>query len=103
MYILAKGQVEVLRWDSFRVAVLTEGQYFGEMAVLTTSIKNRRRTATVKALTYCDVRCIKSRDVKTLLEEHPIVREKLEKRTTERKNDLERLSNEFEEKQPKIK
>lgn len=33
MYIISKGEVEVIKYDTLRIAVLTEGNYFGEMAL----------------------------------------------------------------------
>jgi len=52
LYIITKGQVEVLRSDKrggreIRVAQLNEGQYFGEIGVLSQA----ERTATIQALT----------------------------------------------------
>ena len=43
MFILAKGMVEIIKWDSFRVGVLVEGQYFGEMAILGDGAEEAKR------------------------------------------------------------
>ncbi|HOJ52736.1 MAG TPA: cyclic nucleotide-binding domain-containing protein [Syntrophales bacterium] len=50
MYFLNTGSVEVIV-DERTVAVLAEGSAFGEMAL----IKNVKRNASVRALSYCDV------------------------------------------------
>ncbi len=55
MYILAKGTVEIVRYANATeeeiLRVLEEGNYFGEICVAA----NVRRTATVRAFTYCNL------------------------------------------------
>jgi glucose-6-phosphate 1-dehydrogenase len=51
MYILCRGQVEVLDPAGKRMNTLSEGSFFGEMGLLLAT----PRTATVKALTECDL------------------------------------------------
>lgn len=51
MFFLAKGTVEIVNSDGRVVATLTSGSYFGEIALVTTE----NRTASVRAVTYCDV------------------------------------------------
>ena len=55
MYILAKGMVEIIKWDSFRVGVLVEGQYFGEMAILGNGNDDAKRVSyfPILSLTFC--------------------------------------------------
>jgi hypothetical protein len=52
MYFISRGDVEVLGKDGGSVvAILHDGDFFGEMALLL----NRPRTATVRAVGYCDL------------------------------------------------
>ena len=51
MYIIDHGDAEVLGSQDLRIAQLGEGQCFGEIALLT----EVKRTADVKALSYCDL------------------------------------------------
>lgn len=52
MYFVRSGQVEVLATDGrTRIAVLTQGAYFGEIGLLLTD----RRTVSVRALTLCQL------------------------------------------------
>jgi len=73
-YILVRGKVEVLR-DKKRLAVLEDGDYFGEMALLS----NQPRNATVKTLT--DSVCLSlPRDLfERLLSTEPELRESIRK------------------------
>ncbi len=50
MYFLSKGSVEVIV-NQKQVAVLAEGSPFGETAL----IKNEKRNASIRAISYCDV------------------------------------------------
>uniref|UniRef100_A0A7S4R4R0 Cyclic nucleotide-binding domain-containing protein n=2 Tax=Alexandrium monilatum TaxID=311494 RepID=A0A7S4R4R0_9DINO len=55
MYFLHRGTVEVLVSGNAKpVATLISGSIFGEMALFGA----RRRTATVRALEFCDCRCV---------------------------------------------
>ena len=58
------------------------------------------QTATIKALTYCDVRSLKRKDFEMLAEQFPKVRANMIAVVESRKKELERLSNEFSEKRP---
>ena len=52
MYFIVKGELSVYHKDvGTKIATLTDGSYFGEIALL----KDIPRTATVKAETYCDL------------------------------------------------
>jgi len=67
MYFLTKGQVEVLRGDPPRqVAVLREGSFFGELAIL----KDAPRAATVRALTDVEVYALRRDGVLDLARAH---------------------------------
>lgn len=68
MYFVTNGQVSVSRTQSGgQVAVLREGMYFGEVAILT----DVPRTATIQALTDCEVYELKRADVLGLTHAYP--------------------------------
>ncbi|MFO1458360.1 MAG: AMP-binding protein [Verrucomicrobiota bacterium] len=68
MYFLTLGQVSVTQEDAGRqVAVLREGMYFGEVAIL----KEVPRTATIRAITDCEVYELKRGDVLGLTQTYP--------------------------------
>lgn len=68
MYFLTSGQVSVTQEDAGRqVAVLREGMYFGEVAIL----KEVPRTATIRAITACEVYELKRGDVLGLTQTYP--------------------------------
>ncbi len=66
MYFLCDGDVEVLVNDQ-RVAVLGQGSPFGETAL----IQGEKRTASVRALTYCDVYRLAKQDFDALRGRYP--------------------------------
>ena len=67
MYFLTKGQVEVLRGDpAERLAVLREGSFFGELAVL----RDAPRAATIRALTDVEVYALRREGVRQLADAH---------------------------------
>lgn len=62
MYILKRGQVQVLR-DNTIVAVLKDNDFFGEMAL----VSDEPRNATLKTVTDVEVLTLTKEDFKTLL------------------------------------
>jgi CRP-like cAMP-binding protein len=69
MYFLTSGSVEVSTGATVH-KVLTSGQFFGEMAL----IEKSRRTANVRALTYCDFLVLCKRDLDSVLEDCPEIK-----------------------------
>lgn len=67
MYILNRGDVEVSLGDAV-VAKLSDGTIFGELAVLGVSSK---RTATVRASTFCDCRVLHRTLFSKVLSKYP--------------------------------
>ncbi len=84
LYMIQQGQVEVIlehpSTGTQRLAELTQGDYFGEIALL----KVVKRTATVRALTDCHVLMLQRQHLQTVLEKCPALREQLEKTYTAR-------------------
>lgn len=104
MYILAKGTVEVIKWDTFRVDVLHGNSYFGEMSLLQgENEEDMRRTATVRAMTYCDCRSLTKVDFKVIVANFPDVLEKMMLVVRERAEDMERKETQFNMTKPMAK
>jgi len=66
MYILKRGQVEVLVNGNV-VACLGDGSVFGEMAVLASNTQATKRSATIKARLFCDCRVIHREELVQIL------------------------------------
>eukprot|EP01063_Lacrimia_lanifica_P022052 TRINITY_DN29762_c0_g1_i1.p1 TRINITY_DN29762_c0_g1~~TRINITY_DN29762_c0_g1_i1.p1 ORF type:complete len:1522 (+),score=456.99 TRINITY_DN29762_c0_g1_i1:127-4566(+) len=74
MFIITHGYAEVLQARSEKlVAVLKEGQFFGEVCM----VKAVRRTATVRAMTYCDTFMLTYEDFCRVRGLHPELEEKV--------------------------
>ena len=71
-FVLISGEVSVVV-DGHEVAVLSEGQWFGELAL----IDPAPRDATVTTLSPCQLLVIESRRFLPLLEEVPVLSHKL--------------------------
>lgn len=67
MYIIAHGVVDVTLPEKGTVATLHEGQCFGEVALL----EETKRTADVKAQTYCDLYKLSKEDFSRIVKTHP--------------------------------
>lgn len=77
MYVIKEGSVEISITRGERKVVLStlgRGQFFGEMALLSTE----PRSATAKALTYCEFQVIEADALERLIDKSsPIVRHML--------------------------
>lgn len=71
-FVLAEGQVEVRR-KGRRIRELSDGDFLGEIALLT----DLTRTATVTALTPVTVLLLTARDFRTLMREVPSLQPKV--------------------------
>lgn len=91
LYIIARGQVEVvLEHESQtpnRVAVLEDGDYFGEMALLGAST----RTSSVRTLTRCVFLVMNRKPFQRALDAVPRFREEMEKAYAHRLEELHKL------------
>ena len=72
-YILVRGKAEVLK-ASKRAAVLQDGDYFGEIALLS----NRPRNATVRSLTACVCLTLQRDRFRAMLDRSAPLRERME-------------------------
>jgi ATP-binding cassette subfamily B protein len=84
LYVIHKGQAEVLAYDPAgnqrHLAVLREGDYFGEVALL----YDVPRTATIRALTPVQLYSLSKEDFNILLGAVPGLREQLERTISQR-------------------
>lgn len=80
MYFIAAGRVDVALPD--RVVVLQDGDFFGEIALLTDSL----RTATVRARTACHLLTLDVRDFRKVMEANPELKVKVEDTAKKRLN-----------------
>lgn len=67
MYIISRGEVEVLGSSGAVVAKLKEGNFFGEISLLTEDV----RGANVRAVTQCDLFVLSKEDFDKALRDHP--------------------------------
>ena len=81
-YILSLGSVQVLNDDYEPIALLTEGQGFGEISLL----KNVKRTANIVSLTACEVYHLKRKEFDILKKKYPILKKNLTELMESREN-----------------
>ena len=81
MFLIVNGEVQVLNEDESRVlAVLSDGDYFGEVAMLTSA----KRNATVKTTEICNLYRLKKKTFKKIIAKHPRVATKIRKKAVDR-------------------
>jgi CRP-like cAMP-binding protein len=80
MYLICRGEVEVLDGQGVVKAVMREGDCFGEVALLL----SEPRTATVRARTPCDLFVLGRSDFSRILRDHPPFAQAIEKIARER-------------------
>jgi len=66
-YVICRGETEALGADGERIGVMRSGECFGEMALLL----DRPRSATVRAVTPCDLLVLDREDFRRILADHP--------------------------------
>jgi len=72
MYFLSQGNVVILNDDGQETATLNPGSYFGEIALLT----SEKRTASVVALTFCDILMLTKDEFEFVLKKKKFQRER---------------------------
>jgi glucose-6-phosphate 1-dehydrogenase len=80
LYLVARGQVEVIGETGKVIKVLRDGDIFGEIAVLT----SQPRTADVRAKTPCDLFVLDKSDFSRILRDNPHVAEAVKQIAKER-------------------
>ena len=81
MYIIKTGSVEVIR-GSANVATLKDGEFFGEMAL----VSELPRTATIKAASDVELLVLQKEDFRHLLESSPSIASKVSYEVVHRVN-----------------
>jgi hypothetical protein len=80
MYLICRGEVEVIDGAGHVVATLKDGDFFGEAALLMSS----PRTATIRARTQCDFFVLNRTDFSRILRDHPQFLDAVQKVARER-------------------
>lgn len=74
IYFIQSGEVEILGQELVHIATLTDGSFFGEMAL----ISERTRSATAVARSFCDVYSLSRQSFEKIAQEHPTLRTHIE-------------------------
>jgi CRP-like cAMP-binding protein len=83
VYFVIAGELEVLSGDEEKIiSILKEGDFFGEIALF----KNVTRTASVKAVTYCDLYSLSKARFDYVLEKFPKIKQKISEVADSRNN-----------------
>ena len=83
MYFVVNGMLNTLTIDEQRVLTqLNAGDFFGEIALF----KNQNRSATIKALTYCDIYALDKTSFDKVIARHPDIGEKIRATVEERES-----------------
>ena len=80
MYFIHNGQVNIISKEDKVLATLSDGAFFGEMALVT----DGTRSAHAKAITYCDAYTLSKEAFQKVLKTHPDFRKHIEEVMRER-------------------
>jgi CRP-like cAMP-binding protein len=81
IYFISRGEVEVTSNDgASRHGKLEDGDYFGDLSL----ILGEKRTASVRALTYCEIFVLSRDDFNRIKNEYPEFRDVLTKMSSEK-------------------
>ncbi|XP_071548497.1 potassium/sodium hyperpolarization-activated cyclic nucleotide-gated channel 3 isoform X21 [Panulirus ornatus] len=84
MYFIQEGIVDIVMSNGEVATSLSDGSYFGEICLLT----NARRTASVRAETYCNLFSLSVEHFNTVLDSYPLMRRTMESVAAERLNKI---------------
>ncbi len=88
MYFISRGKVEVLSADEQTVyATLDSGKFFGEISLLL----SMPRTATIRAIEFCDLFCLNKETFDKVIERYPLFQESMQTLAEQRKQEIETL------------
>ncbi|XP_066956710.1 potassium/sodium hyperpolarization-activated cyclic nucleotide-gated channel 2 isoform X10 [Macrobrachium rosenbergii] len=84
MFFIQEGIVDIVMSNGEVATSLSDGSYFGEICLLT----NARRTASVRAETYCNLFSLSVEHFNTVLDSYPLMRRTMESVAAERLNKI---------------
>ncbi|XP_015791289.1 potassium/sodium hyperpolarization-activated cyclic nucleotide-gated channel 2 isoform X2 [Tetranychus urticae] len=84
MYFIQEGIVDIVMFNGEVATSLSDGSYFGEICLLT----NARRTASVRAETYCNLFSLSVEHFNAVLDQYPVMRRTMESIAAERLNKI---------------
>lgn len=82
LYFIQSGEVDILARDGSLLATLSDGAFFGEMALL----NEKPRNATVKARSFCSLYLLHKRDFVHVIEAYPEFRSHLTSAVNQRQS-----------------
>ena len=94
MYIVNKGELEVVDKSGAVLAKLSAGRHFGEISILDMKGIGNRRTASVRSVGFSDLFRLSKKDLEEVIEYYPEVKDQLAKiaRQTYENQQRERLN-----------
>ena len=81
MYFLGHGTADVIHPQGNYLATLRKGNFFGEIALI---VEEAKRTASVKALTYCDIFRLEKQDFSVILRKFPAFKDSVQQQMEDR-------------------
>lgn len=81
LYMIHSGKIEILSAEGKHLAVLSEGAVFGEIALISDS----PRTATARALSYCDLYLLPKADFQRIVASYPKFKSDMDEVMAQRK------------------
>jgi hypothetical protein len=87
IYFLTSGTAEIITSDEKLYATLNDGDYFGEISLLL----GEKRTASVKALSFCEILLLTKEKFTQIKKEYPELKEVLKKISSSRTTETEQL------------
>jgi voltage-gated potassium channel len=80
MYFIVKGDLKVLSKEGKLLTVLSDGDFFGEVALF----KNEPRNATIEAVGYCDLYILEKKEFDQVLLKFPDIAQQIEEKAKKR-------------------
>jgi voltage-gated potassium channel len=80
MYFIVKGDLKVLSKDGKLLTVLSDGDFFGEVALF----KNEPRNASIQAVGYCDLYILEKKEFDQVLFKYPEIASQIEDKAKHR-------------------
>lgn len=80
MYFIVRGEIEILDENNTLIARLDDGDFFGEMALLTNQVRN----ATARAVTFCDLYVLDRKTFDQVTHSHPHFRASVDEKSRTR-------------------